>query len=51
MITKSEFWKLLRSEFKEIKRSQLLTKKVMDSIKEANLHESEEAKGSSKKSS
>jgi len=51
MITKSNFWKLLRSEFKEIKRSQLLTKKVMDSIKEANLHESEEAERSSSKSS
>ena len=51
MITKSEFWKLIQSEFKQIKRSHLLTKKVMDSIKEADHHESQEANGSSKKSS
>ena len=36
MITKSDFWKLLQSEFKQIRRSQLLKKKVMDSKLNAN---------------
>ena len=49
MITKSDFWKLLQSEFKQIRRSQLLTKKVMDSIKEVEPDESDEAERSSNK--
>ena len=51
MITKSDFWKLLQSEFKQIRRSQLLTKQVMDSIKEVEDDESDEAERSSNKSS
>ena len=51
MITKSDFWKLLQSEFKQIRRSQLLTKKVMNSIKEVEPDESDEAERSSNKSS
>jgi hypothetical protein len=51
MITKSDFWKLLQSEFKQIRRSQLMTKKVMDSIKEVEPDESDEAERSSNKSS
>ena len=51
MITKTDFWKLIQSELKLISRSQLLTKKVMDSIKEAEIRESEEVGRSCKKSS
>ena len=51
MITKTEFWKLIQNELKYISRSQLLTKKVMDSIKEAEILESEKAGRSCKKSS
>jgi hypothetical protein len=51
MITKTDFWKLIQGELRYISRSQLLTKKVMDSIKEADIRESEEAGRSCKKSS
>jgi hypothetical protein len=50
MMTKEEIWKLLRSEFKEIRRSQLLTQRIVHSIKEAAAHESDETRRISKES-